>query len=336
MSAPSAPSVAVPVQDRVPIRRALLSVSDKTGLVDLARALAAQRVELISTGGSAAALRAAGLAVTDVSTLTGFPEMMDGRVKTLHPAVHAGLLARSGIDDAALSAHGFEAIDLLVVNLYPFEQVTADPACADAHAVENIDIGGPAMLRAAAKNHARVAVVVSPRDYAQLQQALAAGGTDAAQRRALAAKAYAHTARYDGRVAMYLGARGVGASAPAERWPPTFHCSFERVQSLRYGENPHQAAALYRDAGEAPGSAARARVLAGKELSYNNFADADAAQACLKQFDEAPACVIVKHANPCGVALGADLLEAYEGAYACDPVSAFGGIIAFNRPLDAA
>ncbi|HVF34335.1 MAG TPA: bifunctional phosphoribosylaminoimidazolecarboxamide formyltransferase/IMP cyclohydrolase [Candidatus Saccharimonadia bacterium] len=316
----------------VPVRRALLSVSDKTGLVDLARALAAGGVELVSTGGTASALRDAGIAVRDVSELTGFPEIMDGRVKTLHPGVHGALLGRSGSDDAVMAAHGIVPIDLLVVNLYPFERVTADPGCTLEAGVENIDIGGPAMLRAAAKNHARVAVVVEPGDYTAVLAALAAGGTTLAQRRALAARAYAHTARYDGLVASWLGARESGTPT---RFPPTLHVSYERGIALRYGENPHQAGALYLEPGRPRGIAASARVLQGKEVSYNNLADADAALECIKQFDE-PACVVVKHANPGGVALAATPLDAYERAYATDPVSAFGGIIAFNRPLDAA
>ena len=317
----------------VAIRRALLSVSDKRGLVDLARALAAAGIELLSTGGTARALREAGLAVRDVSDLTGFPEIMDGRVKTLHPRVHGGLLGRAGTDDAVMAQHGIAPIDLVVVNLYPFETTVADPAVSMHDAIENIDIGGPAMLRAAAKNHARVAVVVDPADYAALRDALAAGGTTLAQRRAWAAKTYAHTARYDGIVATWLGARA--GDAP-QRFAPTLHLSFERGTPLRYGENPHQAGALYVERDAPPGSIAAARVLAGKELSYNNYADADAALACVQQFPERPACVIVKHANPCGVAVADSIAAAYDRAYATDPTSAFGGIIAFKRPLDAA
>jgi phosphoribosylaminoimidazolecarboxamide formyltransferase/IMP cyclohydrolase len=318
---------------RVPIRRALISVSDKSGLVQLARALVEHGVELISTGGSAKTLSAAGLPVREVSSVTGFPEIMDGRVKTLHPKIHGALLGRDPLDRAVMAAHGIEAIDLLVVNLYPFEQAIAAPDCTLEHAVENIDVGGPAMLRAAAKNHARVAVLVEPEDYAGVLEAQAAGGTSLAERRALAAKAFAHTARYDGLIAMYLGAR---AGETPEHLPPTFQLALGRASALRYGENPHQAAALYLEREPVPGTVAHARVLAGKELSYNNIADADAALECVKQFGDSAACVIVKHANPCGVALGANLLEAYNLAYACDPVSAFGGIIAFNRELDAA
>ena len=318
----------------VPVRRALLSVSDKTGLVDLARGLDALGIALISTGGTASALRDAGLPVTEVSTLTGFPEIMDGRVKTLHPAVHGGLLGRRGSDDAVMAEHGIAPIDLLVVNLYPFEQTIAAPDCTFAEAIENIDIGGPAMLRAAAKNHDHVAVAVDPADYAELLEELSNGGTSLALRRHFATKVYAHTARYDGLIANWLGTRA-DAGKP-EAFPLSLHLAFERSQSLRYGENPHQSAALYVEKNVPPGTVAAARVLAGKELSYNNIADADAALECVKAFMKTPACVIVKHANPCGVALGANLLEAYERAYACDPVSAFGGIIAFNHRLDVA
>jgi phosphoribosylaminoimidazolecarboxamide formyltransferase / IMP cyclohydrolase len=317
------------------IRRALLSVSDKRGLVELARALAAHGVDLVSTGGTARALREAGLEVREVAELTGFPEIMDGRVKTLHPAVHGALLGRSGVDDDVMREHGIAPIDLLVVNLYPFEQTVSAADCSLAEAVENIDIGGPAMLRAAAKNHERVTVVVDPGDYAAIADSLAHGGIDATRRRALAAKAYAHTSRYDGRVAMWLGARAQGGSE-ALRFAPTLTLDFERGQALRYGENPHQAGALYVERDAPPGVVAGATLRSGKELSYNNLADADAALECVKQLGDAPACVIVKHANPCGAALGPDLAEAYERAYATDPVSAFGGIIAFNAAPDAA
>jgi phosphoribosylaminoimidazolecarboxamide formyltransferase/IMP cyclohydrolase len=319
--------------DRLPVRRALLSVSDKAGLLPLAQTLAAQGVELLSTGGTARTLRDAGLPVRDVSDLTGFPEIMDGRVKTLHPKVHGGLLGRLGIDDAVMAQHEIAPIDLLVVNLYPFAATVAKPDCGYDDAVENIDIGGPAMLRAAAKNHERVAVVVDPSDYAELQEALAAGGTTAAQRRGYAAKGYAHTSAYDGQVAEWLSRRAQSTDAAAE-WPSTLHPAFTLASSLRYGENPHQRGALYLETGAPAGIVATARFLQGKELSYNNLADADAALECVKAFD-APACVIVKHANPCGVAVAADLYAAYERAYAVDPTSAFGGIIAFNRELDA-
>jgi phosphoribosylaminoimidazolecarboxamide formyltransferase / IMP cyclohydrolase len=315
-----------------PVRRALLSVSDKTGLTDFAHGLDALGVSLISTGGTSAALRKVGVPVTDVSSLTGFPEIMDGRVKTLHPKVHGGLLGRRGTDDAVMAQHEIAPIDLLIVNLYPFEATTARPDCSFADAIENIDIGGPAMLRAAAKNHEHVAVVVDPADYAEILEALSHGGTSLSLRRRLAAKAYAHTARYDGAIANWLGARPDGERT--EPFAPTLNLAFDLKQTLRYGENPHQGGALYVERDVPPGSVAGARVLAGKELSFNNIADADAALECVKAFRKTPACVIVKHANPCGVALGADLGEAYERAYACDPVSAFGGIIAFNRPLD--
>jgi len=318
---------------RQPIRRALLSVSDKGGLLPLAQALAAKGVALLSTGGTAKALREAGLELTDVSALTGFPEIMDGRVKTLHPKVHGGLLGRAGIDDAVMAQHGIEAIDLLVVNLYPFEATVAKADCTYADAVENIDIGGPAMLRAAAKNHARVAVLTDPADYAGFLEALEAGGTTAAQRRGYAAKGYAHTARYDGLVGMWLSER-VDDETRASEWPSTLNLQFDLASPLRYGENPHQRGALFVERGAPGGIVATARVLQGKELSFNNLADADAALECVKQFQQ-PACVIVKHANPCGVAVAQDLLAAYERAYATDPTSAFGGILAFNRPLDA-
>jgi phosphoribosylaminoimidazolecarboxamide formyltransferase/IMP cyclohydrolase len=318
----------------VPVRRALLSVSDKTGLIDFAHGLDALGVALVSTGGTATALRQAGIPVTDVSTLTGFPEIMDGRVKTLHPKVHGGLLGRRGTDDAVMAQHEIAPIDLLIVNLYPFEATTARPDCTLGDAIENIDIGGPAMLRGAAKNHEHVAVVVDPADYAELLEALSHGGTNLTLRRRLAGKAYAHTARYDGLIANWLGARPDGERI--DPFAPSLHLAFDLKQTLRYGENPHQGGALYVERNAPSGTVATARMLAGKELSFNNIADADAALECVKAFRKTPACVIVKHANPCGVALGADLREAYDRAYACDPVSAFGGIIAFNRPLDGA
>jgi phosphoribosylaminoimidazolecarboxamide formyltransferase/IMP cyclohydrolase len=320
--------------DRQPVRRALLSVSDKTGVVDLARGLAALGVDLLSTGGTAKALREAGIAVTDVSDVTGFPEIMDGRVKTLHPKIHGGLLGRDGVDDAVMAQHGIAPIDLLVVNLYPFEATVAQPGCSYDEAIENIDIGGPAMLRAAAKNHARTSVVVDPADYAALLESLQAGGTQAAQRRGFAAKAYAHTSAYDGQITQWLSPRAADPETP-EAWPHTFNLSLGLASSLRYGENPHQRGALYLERNAPQGIVATARFLQGKELSYNNLADADAALECVKAFD-APACVIVKHANPCGVAVAPDLMTAYDRAFAVDPTSAFGGIIAFNRELDAA
>jgi phosphoribosylaminoimidazolecarboxamide formyltransferase / IMP cyclohydrolase len=315
------------------ISRALLSVSDKTGLAGFARALAERDVELVSTGGTRKALGDAGLAAIDVSKLTGFPEMMDGRVKTLHPGVHGGLLAvRDNAEHAAaLAAHGIRAIDLLVVNLYPFEATVAKGADFDT-CIENIDIGGPAMIRAAAKNHADVAVVVDPGDYALVLAEMKAHGgmTTLALRRKLAAKAYARTAVYDAAIANWF-AQILREPSPAYR---AFGGSL--VEPLRYGENPHQSAAFYRT-GDMRAGVASARQVQGKQLSYNNINDTDAAYECAAEFDPArtAACVIVKHANPCGVAEGASLLDAYRKALACDPVSAFGGIVAVNRPLDA-
>jgi len=315
-----------------PIRRALLSVSDKTGLIELAGALASLGVELLSTGGTARSLRDAGLVVRDVSEVTGFPEIMDGRVKTLHPKIHGGLLGRRGTDDAVMAEHGIAGIDLLVVNLYPFEATIARDDCSLDDAIENIDIGGPAMLRAAAKNHAHVAVLTDPADYATLLAALTeTHGTTLALRQRLAAKVFAHTARYDGLIANYLGARFDETSSV---FPPSLHLAYQRHSTLRYGENPHQRAALYVERDAPGGNIATAKVLSGKELSFNNIADADAALECIKLFADSAACVIVKHANPCGVATGANILDAYERAYATDPTSAFGGIIAFNRTLD--
>ena len=323
----------------IPVRRALLSVSDKTGLIELARALAARDIELISTGGTARALREAGLTVRDVSELTGFPEMMDGRVKTLHPIVHGGLLGRAELDDAVMAEHGIGRIDLLVLNLYPFEKVTANPECPLADAVENIDIGGPAMLRSAAKNFARVAVVTDPSQYADLVAELEAnaGAFSAGTRFALSVAAFNRVAQYDAAISSYLSAiTDASAAVPVRAtFPAQSNGSFIKVMDLRYGENPHQQAAFYRDLHPAPGSLATFSQLQGKELSYNNIADSDAAWECVRQFD-APACVIVKHANPCGVAVGATVLDTYEKAYQTDPTSAFGGIIAFNRPLEGA
>ncbi len=317
---------------RVPIRRALLSVSDKTGLVALAQALVARGVEILSTGGTAQRLAETGVRSTEVASYTGFPEIMDGRVKTLHPRVHGGLLGRRGMDDAVMAQHGIAAIDLLVVNLYPFAQTVARPDASFELAIENIDIGGPAMVRAAAKNHASVTVAVDPADYTAILAELAAedGATTLALRTRLAAKAYAHTAAYDAGVAAYLRRAATPAGA---LFPSQLPLGFEKVRELRYGENPHQQAAFYRDPLARGASLATASFVQGKELSYNNIADADTALACASEFDEA-ACVIVKHANPCGVAAAAGLLEAYELAYRTDPTSAFGGIVAFNRPLD--
>ena len=320
--------------DRLPVRRALLSVSDKTGLLELARDLSAMQVELLSTGGTARALRDAGIPVRDVAEVTGFPEIMDGRVKTLHPAIHGGLLGRAGTDEAVMAEHGIAPIDLLVVNLYPFAATVARPGCSYEDAIENIDIGGPAMLRAAAKNHDRVSVVVDPAQYGGLLEGLRAGGSTLTQRRGFAASAYAHTSAYDGQVSQWLSARIEDPDVPAA-WPNSLTLSLGLATSLRYGENPHQRGALYVEKDAPAGIVATARFVQGKELSFNNLADADAALECVKTFD-APACVIVKHANPCGVAVASDLLTAYDRAYAVDPTSAFGGIIAFNHPLDAA
>ena len=325
--------------DLLPVRRALLSVSDKTGLLDLAHALARHGVELLSTGGTAKTLRDAGLAVRDVAEVTGFPEMMDGRVKTLHPKVHGGLLGRAGVDDAVMAEHGIGAIDLLVLNLYPFEAVTAQAGCTLADAVENIDIGGPAMLRSAAKNFARVAVATDPSQYADLVAQIDANGgaLTAATRFALSVAAFNRVAQYDAAISTYLSSvTDPSSDVPARAaFAAQANGNFVKVMDLRYGENPHQQAAFYRDLYPAPGSLATFTQLQGKELSYNNIADSDAAWECVRQFD-APACVIVKHANPCGVAVGVACGDAYELAYATDPTSAFGGIIAFNRTLDAA
>jgi phosphoribosylaminoimidazolecarboxamide formyltransferase/IMP cyclohydrolase len=318
------------------VRRALVSVSDKSGIVELARALSALGVQILSTGGTAQLLAKEGVAATEVSAYTGFPEMLDGRVKTLHPKIHAGLLARrdEASDLAALRAAGIEPIDLVVVNLYPFQATVADPDCRFEDAVENIDIGGPALLRAAAKNHAAVAAVVDPADYASvLDEIRASGGVSAATRFALAQKVFAHTAAYDGAVSNYL--HSVGAGGRRGEYPQALGLQYRKLQDLRYGENPHQTAAFYRDERPVAGSLAALRQVHGKELSYNNIADADAAWECVKSFSE-PACVIVKHANPCGAAIGESLLVAYGKAFKTDPVSAFGGILAFNRPLDAA
>ncbi len=316
----------------MPIRRALLSVSDKSGLASFATELHRRGIELLSTGGTARLLLSHGLPVREVSDYTGFPELMDGRLKTLHPRVHGGLLGRRGTDEAAMHEHGIDVIDLLVVNLYPFAQTIARPDCTYAEAIENIDIGGPAMLRAAAKNHADVTVLVDPSDYARvLAEIDETGDTSIDSRSWLAAKAFAHTARYDTVIADYLQQRQDYAHA---QFPDHLPLYFDRRQDLRYGENPHQRAAFYRRPGAGAGSVSSARLLQGKELSYNNIADADTAIECVRTFD-VPACVIIKHANPCGVAIGGDPLEAYRRAYRTDPTSAFGGIIAFNRALEA-
>ncbi|MEW5781172.1 MAG: bifunctional phosphoribosylaminoimidazolecarboxamide formyltransferase/IMP cyclohydrolase [Pseudomonadota bacterium] len=327
------------------VSQALISVSDKHGVVDFARELAALGVKLLSTGGTAKLLREAGLAVTDVSDYTGFPEMLDGRVKTLHPKVHAGILAIRGnaAHEATLQQHGIPTIDLVVVNLYPFQQTVAKKDCTLEDAIENIDIGGPTMVRAAAKNHGDenggCAVVVDPADYPAIVAELKANGgaISYATRFALAKKAFVHTARYDSAIANWL------TSLDADNQPGTFperlQLAFDKVDTMRYGENPHQQAAFYKEPQPVPGSIASYRQLQGKELSYNNIADSDAAWECVKAFDSRDAnaaCVIVKHANPCGVALGKTAEEAYRRAFKTDPVSAFGGIIAFNCPIDKA
>jgi phosphoribosylaminoimidazolecarboxamide formyltransferase/IMP cyclohydrolase len=312
------------------VRRALVSVSDKSDLIPFVAGLCELGVEILSTGGTARQLRDAGIETIEVSAKTGFPEIMDGRVKTLHPKIHGGLLGRRGIDEAVMDAHGIDAIDLLVVNLYPFEQTIARADASLEEAIENIDIGGPAMIRAGAKNHDAVAVVVDPADYAPLLEKLRGEAVQTEDRRRLAAKAYAHTAAYDTAITAYL-TRALGDDALGDR----YLYAGKRIQRMRYGENPHQQAAFYADQQAPAGSLALAKQLQGKELSYNNIADSDAALECVKQFDE-PACVIVKHANPCGVAVAGSIHEAYDKAFRTDPTSAFGGIIAFNRPLDRA
>ena len=314
------------------IRRALLSVSNKEGLLDFARALRERGVAILSTGGTAALLREHGVDVTDVSAVTGFPEIMDGRVKTLHPKIHGGLLGRRGTDDAVMAEHGIEPIDLLAVNLYPFAATVAKPGCTFEDAVENIDIGGPAMVRAAAKNHERLTVVVDPLDYGTVIAELDKGGGGVSQetRLRLATKAFAHTAQYDAAVASYLAR---AARPSSGEFPDLLALQFRKRLDLRYGENPHQQAAFYVASDTQGASLGSASQLQGKELSFNNLADADTALECVRQF-AAPACVIVKHANPCGVAIGTSIGAAYDRAFRTDPTSAFGGIIAFNQPLD--
>lgn len=315
-------------------RRALLSVSDKHGLIEFAAQLVAHGVELISTGGTWKSLHAAGIAAREVSDVTGFPEIMDGRVKTLHPKIHGGILARRGTDEAVMAEHGISAIDLIVVNLYPFEQTVAKAGVGIDEAIENIDIGGPAMVRASAKNHDHVAIVVDPADYGAVLAALDGAGIDAAMRRKLATKAFAHTSRYDAAVAGYLSS--LQEDGTRDFFPGVLGLQFDRKQAMRYGENPHQRAAFYTERHAPLGSIGASQQIQGKELSYNNVADADAALECVKSFVK-PACVIVKHANPCGVAVSLDGIgKAYDLAYQTDPTSAFGGIIAFNRELDAA
>ncbi|MGB5260131.1 MAG: bifunctional phosphoribosylaminoimidazolecarboxamide formyltransferase/IMP cyclohydrolase, partial [Gammaproteobacteria bacterium] len=318
------------------ITRALISVSDKAGISEFAQALHARGIEILSTGGTASLLTDKGIPVTEVSDYTGFPEMMAGRVKTLHPKIHGGILARRGIDDEVMAANAIGPIDLVVVNLYPFEQTIAREDCDLPMAIENIDIGGPTLLRAAAKNHAAVTVVVDSSDYAAVLAELQAndGAIRDATRYALAVKTFEHTARYDGAIANYLGA--IDADGTTRDFPATLNLQYRQVQTMRYGENPHQRAAFFVEHAPAEASVATARQVQGKALSYNNVADTDAALECVKSFTEGPACVIVKHANPCGVALGQDILAAYDRAFKTDPTSAFGGIIAFNRPLDEA
>jgi phosphoribosylaminoimidazolecarboxamide formyltransferase / IMP cyclohydrolase len=322
-------------QDLVKVTRALISVSDKAGVVDFARALADLGVEIVSTGGTAKLLAAAGLPVIEIGDYTGFPEMMDGRVKTLHPKVHGGILARRDVPEhvASMQEHAIPRIDMVVVNLYPFAATVAKPGCTMEEAIENIDIGGPAMVRSSAKNHAFVAIVTDPADYAGLAKKLKAngGGLRFEDRFALAKKAFSHTAEYDGMISNWLTARD--AKGKAEAFPGRFNLQFAKAQDLRYGENPHQVAAFYVEAIPPKGTLASFRQVQGKELSYNNIADADAAWECCRSFD-VTACVIVKHANPCGVAIAASPLEAYQRAFLTDPTSAFGGIIAFNRKVD--
>ena len=319
-----------------PITRALISVSDKSGIVEFAQALHERNVEILSTGGTARLLTEHGVPVIEVGDYTGFPEMMDGRVKTLHPKIHGGILGRRGVDEQVMADHHIPPIDLICVNLYPFEETIAKPGCDLETAIENIDIGGPTMLRAAAKNHAAVTVVVSSTDYERLIAEMDAndGAVTDATRFDLATRTFEHTARYDGLIANYLGS--IVENGQPGGLPRTFNAQFTKAQGMRYGENPHQNAAFYTDIGSREASISTARQLQGKELSFNNIADTDAALECVKQFTDEPCCVIVKHANPCGVALGANTLEAYERAFSTDPESAFGGIIAFNRELDAA
>ncbi|MEA3174988.1 MAG: phosphoribosylaminoimidazolecarboxamide formyltransferase / cyclohydrolase [Gammaproteobacteria bacterium] len=317
-----------------PVRRALLSVSDKAGIVEFARELKERGIELLSTGGTAKLLTSHGISVKEVAEHTGFPEIMGGRLKTLHPKIHGGLLGRRGVDESIMTTHEIEPIDLLAVNLYPFAATVSRPDCTYEDAVENIDIGGPAMVRAAAKNHASVTVVVDPGDYRELLDELAAnqGGTNVAMRQKLAAKAFAHTAQYDAMVSAYFTG-AIGGAAPT--FADDLNLSFRKHMDLRYGENPHQQAAFYTDSRAIGASVTSARQIQGRELSFNNIADADAALECVRQFDS-PACVIVKHANPCGVARAGTIADAYARAYRTDPTSAYGGIIAVNRELDAA
>ena len=324
-----------------PIQRALLSVSDKSGVLEFAKKLHARNIELLSTGGTAKLLADNDIPVIEVSDYTGFPEMMDGRVKTLHPKIHGGILARRGTDDAVMAEHSIPPIDLIIVNLYPFAETIAKPDCSFEDAIENIDIGGPTMVRASAKNHAHVTIVVNPSDYDLVEQELEqnSGSISPKTRFNLATKAFEHTAAYDGMIANYLGKivenNGQPLVSGENVFPSTFNMQFKLAQTTRYGENSHQKGAFYVEDNIQEACISSAKQLQGKELSYNNIADTDAALECVKQFDKSPACVIVKHANPCGVATGETLLEAYERAFSTDPESAFGGIIAFNRELDA-
>ena len=326
---------------RLPVRRALISVSDKTGIVDFARELATLGVEILSTGGTYKLLKDNGVAAVEVADYTGFPEMMDGRVKTLHPKIHGGILGRRDLDGAVMAEHGIQPIDLVAVNLYPFAATVAKPGCTLPDAIENIDIGGPTMVRSAAKNHKDVAIVVNAGDYAGILESLKNGGLTYAQRFDLALKAFEHTAAYDGMIANYLGTVDQTAETLSTegrgQFPRTFNSQFIKAQEMRYGENPHQVAAFYVEPQKGEASVASAVQLQGKELSYNNVADTDAALECVKSFVK-PACVIVKHANPCGVAVVPEneggIRKAYDLAYATDSESAFGGIIAFNRELD--
>ena len=317
------------------INRALISVSDKTGIIEFTKELVGYGVEILSTGGTAKLLREAGLNIKDVSDFTGFPEMLDGRVKTLHPMVHGGILGmRSNPEHVAtMKMHGIECIDMVVVNLYPFEATVARPDCSLEDAIENIDIGGPTMLRSAAKNNADVTVITDPVDYRTVldEMKISCGAVCKETNFRLAVKVYQHTAAYDGAISNWLGTR---LSVEDAQFPPTLTFQFRKAQGMRYGENPHQSAAFYVEKAVQEASIATARQIQGKELSYNNIGDTDAALECVKQFNEGPACVIVKHANPCGVAIGSTLLEAYDRAYRTDPESAFGGIIAFNGELD--
>ncbi len=317
-----------------PIRRALISVSDKTGILDFAQSLVAMNVTILSTGGTYKVLKEAGLPVTEVSDYTGFPEMMDGRVKTLHPKIHGGLLGRRGTDDAIMAEHGIDPIDMVVVNLYPFEATVAKADCSLEEAIENIDIGGPTMLRSAAKNHKDVAVITDPADYTPILEEMHTnnGQLTHATRFNLAIKTFEQTARYDGAIANYFGT--MFNEETSDTFPRTYNTQFVKKQSMRYGENPHQNAAFYVDRTQNEASISTATQLQGKALSFNNIADTDAALELVKTFEET-ACVIVKHANPCGVAIGKTPFEAYDRAYTTDPTSAFGGIIAFNTKLDA-